>query len=265
MADKPESMIETEAKADKPKEAGPEKESQGGPNKEPRSGTDRRPQADLPGDSGAGPDEKRGSGAKEDVAADSDGKPTPGAQKSFETAGDDGAAAAGNESSKGVVSEAGSDVDETLEQARRELANLEDRFLRQAADFQNFRKRAIEERALSIDIGRTQVALPMIDVLDDLRRSLEAVEEADPYEPGSFEALRKGVKLVYEKFESELASVGIKSMEVVGKPFDEERHEALMQQPAPPGTKPGTILAEVQKGYMIGDRVLRHARVVVAS
>jgi molecular chaperone GrpE len=152
-----------------------------------------------------------------------------------------------------------------LEQKERELAALEERFLRQAADFQNFKKRALEERSLSIDIGRTQVAMPMIEVLDDLRRSLEAADQAGRSEASAYHALRDGVKLVFEKFETELGRIGIKPMETVGKKFDEEKHEALLQQPAPPGTDVGTILAEVQKGYLIGDRVLRHARVVVAA
>jgi molecular chaperone GrpE len=153
-------------------------------------------------------------------------------------------------------------VEELLELAMRDLAALEDRFLRQAADFQNFRKRALEERAFSVEIGKSQVALPIVDVLDDLRRSVEASEPASPVPT---DALRDGVKLVYEKFAAELAKLGISPMEVVGQQFDENRHEAMMQQPAAEGVEPGTVVAEIQKGYMIGERVLRHARVVVAS
>lgn len=155
--------------------------------------------------------------------------------------------------------------EELLEQLKGEMAVLEDRFLRQAAEFQNYRKRSIEERAFSVEIGRSQVAMPMVDVLDDLRRSVEASEQANSTEAQSDDALRSGIKMVYEKFESELARIGIKAMEVVGQPFDEHKHEAMMQQPAPEGSEPGTVIAEVQKGYMIGDKVLRHARVIVAT
>lgn len=159
--------------------------------------------------------------------------------------------------------------EEELKRLKEEIAALEDRSLRQAAEFQNFRKRSLEERAFSVEIGRSQVALPMVDVLDDLRRSVEAADKGDtsgaPDGADAGDALRNGVKLVYEKFESELARLGIKPMEVVGQPFDEHKHEAMLQQPAPEGTEPGTILAEIQKGYTIGDRVLRHARVVVAN
>lgn len=153
-----------------------------------------------------------------------------------------------------------------LDRLREDYAALEDRFLRQAADFQNFRRRALDDRALSLEIGRNQIAQPVLDVLDDLRRSLEAAESApESADAKSLTALHEGVKLIFEKFVTELAKVGIRAMDVVGEPFDEERHEAMMQQPAPEGVEPGTILGEIQKGYTIGDRVLRHARVVVAS
>jgi len=162
-------------------------------------------------------------------------------------------------------------VEEKLEAVKQDLATLEDRFLRQAADFQNFRKRAFEERAYSVEIGRSQIALPIVDVLDDLRRSIEASDtvgssdksEAD--DANSVEALREGVRLVYEKLASELEKLRITPMDVVGRPFDEHRHDAMMQQPAPKGTEPGTVIAEIQKGYMIGEKVLRHACVVVAQ
>jgi molecular chaperone GrpE len=203
-----------------------------------------------------------------DASTEADGVDSP-APQSPEAAPPEAAAA--EASSPGQAApEAGqtsstADTGEVLEQKEKELAALEERFLRQAADFQNFKKRALEERALSIDIGRTQVAMPMIEVLDDLRRSLEAADQAGRSEASAYHALRDGVKLVFEKFETELARIGIKPMETLGIAFDEEKHEALLQQPAPPGTDTGTILAEIQKGYTIGDRVLRHARVVVAT
>jgi molecular chaperone GrpE len=153
-----------------------------------------------------------------------------------------------------------------LERLREEYAALEDRFLRQAADLQNVRRRALDDRALSLDIGRNQIALPMLDVLDDLRRSLEAADKAvEDEDADALEALHNGVRLVYEKFVAELDRLGIREMDVVGSRFDEDLHDAMMQQPAPDGVEPGTIVGEVQKGYTIGDRVLRHARVVVAS
>lgn len=154
--------------------------------------------------------------------------------------------------------------EDALLEARLEIATLNDRILRQAAEFQNFRKRALEERLKSVEIGRRQTALPMVDVLDDLRRSIEAADSSDA-EGASAEAVHAGIMLVYEKFSGEIAKLGIQPMEVVGQPFDEDRHEAMMQQPAPDGVEAGSVIAEIQKGYLMGDKVLRHARVVVAN
>jgi len=178
-------------------------------------------------------------------------------------------AAVASEEGQDESAEAGADIKDPvteIDELREAYAALEDRFLRQAADLQNVRRRAMDDRALSLDIGRNQVALPMLDVLDDLRRSLDAANQAtDQGDEAALEALHNGVKLVYEKFVTELERLGIREMSVVGEAFDEDLHEAMLQQPAPEGVEPGTVVAEVQKGYMIGDRVLRHARVVVAS
>jgi molecular chaperone GrpE len=104
-------------------------------------------------------------------------------------------------------------------------------------------------------------------VLDDFRRSLDAAEQvAEQSEGGAaYDALKTGVDLVYQNFSDVLQKIGVEYIEAVGQPFDENLHEALMQQPAPEGTAPGTVLAEIQRGYRLGDRVLRHSRVVVAS
>ena len=80
-----------------------------------------------------------------------------------------------------------------------------------------------------------------------------------------FEKLKEGVELVYEKFKSELGRLGVEPIEAIGHPFNENEHEALMQQPAPEDTAPGTVIDEIQKGYRMGERVLRHSRVVVAA
>lgn len=156
-------------------------------------------------------------------------------------------------------------VSAELEQHRGQVKDLEDQLLRRVAEFQNYRRRTEAELGQVADRGRGEVVLQMIDVLDDLRRSLEAAEEAEAEEGGgpAYQALKKGVDLVYQKFEAALAGFDVEPIEALGEPFDEEVHEALMQQDAPDAA-PGTVVGEIQKGYRIGDRVLRHARVVVA-
>ena len=145
--------------------------------------------------------------------------------------------------------------------------DLRDQLLRRAAEFQNYRRRTESDRATADQQTRAAVLLPLLDVYDDLRRSLDAarrVAHQDTATP-AFDALSQGVELVYRKFESLLEGFGVTPIETSGEAFDEALHEAVMQQPAPDGEATGTVLAEVQPGYRIGDRVIRHARVIVAQ
>lgn len=116
--------------------------------------------------------------------------------------------------------------------------------------------------------GKAKVVQQMLEILDDFTRSVEAanqLEEQEDQQNDGFVQLKEGVVLVFEKFQSELSRLGVEPIEAKGRPFNEQEHEALMQQPAPEDTEPGTVLEEIQKGYRMGDRVLRHSRVVVAA
>jgi molecular chaperone GrpE len=158
---------------------------------------------------------------------------------------------------------------EDVERLQGEVRDLQDQLLRRAAEFQNYRRRTEAELSGARRDGHAEAALAMIDVYDDLRRSLDAATaamEANP-EAGAephFEGLRDGVELVYRKFGDALGALGIQEISAVGQKFDESVHEAVLQQPATAEAPSGTVIAELQRGYMIGDRVLRHARVVVA-
>ncbi len=158
-----------------------------------------------------------------------------------------------------------SDVSSELEQHRDQVKELEDQLLRRVAEFQNYRRRTETELSQAAERGRGEVVTQMLDVLDDLRRSLDAAEEAEEDEGGgtAYQALKTGVDLVYKKFEDALGALGVQPIEATGQPFDEALHEALMQQDAP-DAEAGTVVGEIQKGYRMGDRVLRHARVIVA-
>jgi len=150
-----------------------------------------------------------------------------------------------------------------------ELETLQDQVIRRAAEFQNYRRRTEQEKNQLAGYVRGQVMESLLDVYDDLRRSLEATEQVDEQDPAkallAYQALKQGVELVYRKFTEEMTRLGVAPIEAVGHPFSETEHEALMQQPAPEGTPEGTVLAEVQKGYRMGDRVLRHTKVIVAA
>ncbi|MFQ5569330.1 MAG: nucleotide exchange factor GrpE [Rhodothermales bacterium] len=166
-----------------------------------------------------------------------------------------------------VSGEATDQAGETPQQLMLQLEQTKDQLLRQAAEYQNYRRRTERERAEWGRRAQAQVIEPLLTVLDDFRRSLDASAQAEQQEASgpAYQALKEGLELVYQNFSDVLTKLGVEYIEAVGKPFDENQHEALMQLPAPEGTEPGVVLEEIQRGYRLGDRVLRHSRVVVAA
>lgn len=154
-----------------------------------------------------------------------------------------------------------------LEQVTAELDATKERLLRQAAEYQNYRRRTEEEKRSLVAIGKSNVLERMLDVADDFGRSLEAAEqlESSKDRAAAYQSLKQGVDLVYRKLMDELTRLGVEPIEAEGQPFNENEHEAMMQQPAPDGVAPNTVLQELQKGYRMGDRVLRHSKVIVAG
>ncbi|MEL6771307.1 MAG: nucleotide exchange factor GrpE [Bacteroidota bacterium] len=150
-----------------------------------------------------------------------------------------------------------------------DLAAAQDQVKRKAAEFENYRRRTTAELGQAAARGRAEAVVRILDVYDDFRRSLQAATETaekQSTDDPAFEGLREGVELVYRKFTGELEKLGVQPIMTVGEPFDERVHEALMQQPVDdPEIASGTILAEIQRGYALDGRVLRHARVVVAQ
>ena len=144
---------------------------------------------------------------------------------------------------------------------------LNDRLLRQMAEFQNYRRRSEEEKGRLIHSSKARALTPMLDVLDDFERTMAAAEQFEEMDDAeaAYASLHEGLQLVLRKFQDALAKLDVEPIEAVGAPFHEAEHEAMMQQPAPEGIAPGTVLGELQKGYRLGDRVLRHSRVVVSS
>lgn len=153
------------------------------------------------------------------------------------------------------------------ERLRRELDEVKEKLLRKTADFENFRKRMSTVREQARGEGRAEVAEVMLGVLDDFERSVEAARQVEAEGGGGpeFDTLKEGVEMVYQKFRDELAKLGIEPIEAEGRPFNESLHEAMMQKEAPEDVEPGTVVQVLQRGYRMNDRVLRHARVVVAQ
>ncbi len=158
-------------------------------------------------------------------------------------------------------------LEDEVHRLKDERDQLQEKLLRQAAEFQNFKRRTERDQAQMLESGKVQALLPMLEVLDDLERSLQAaVELEQTEEPGpAYVSLRDGVDQVHQKFIDELQRLGVEPIEAVGQPFNEKEHEAMMQQPAPEDAEPGIVLQEIKRGYRMGDRVIRHSQVIVAS
>lgn len=163
----------------------------------------------------------------------------------------------------GPVPDSGATSDDEVRRLEAEVGRMHDQYLRQVAEFQTYRRRVAQTREEEVFAARSATVLPLLDVVDDLDRSLEAFDENEG--DGSSQALRAGVELVRRKFDEVLAGLGVSAIDALGTPFDENLHEAMMQRPAADGEAPGTVVGEVQKGYRLGERVLRHARVIVAA
>jgi molecular chaperone GrpE len=136
------------------------------------------------------------------------------------------------------------------------VAALEDRLLRTAADFDNYKKRALRERAEYVTHANERLVKELLPILDDLERALDAV--GDHQEA----TVEEGVRLVHRSLASLLERNGVKQIATEGK-FDPHVHEALLSQPS--DAEEGSVIDVVQKGYTIGDRVVRPARVVIAA
>ncbi len=131
-----------------------------------------------------------------------------------------------------------------------------DKFLRAKADLQNVQRRAAEEQRTAVRFANAELLRSLLEILDDFERTRAADSEAP-------EALRAGVQLIYEKLQKLLRDSQVEEIEAVGRPFDPQQHEALMQQPSA-DHPPHTVLEQVQKGYRCFERILRPARVIVS-
>jgi molecular chaperone GrpE len=135
-----------------------------------------------------------------------------------------------------------------------------DQVLRKAAEFENYKKRIENETGNIIRYANEELIEKILPVLDDFERSFAALKNTNTEN----ESLVKGIELIYNKLKRILELQGVKPMDVVGQPFDPEFHDALLQIPSAEHP-PHTILQEVEKGYLLHDRVLRHAKVIVSS
>ena len=128
------------------------------------------------------------------------------------------------------------------------------------ADFENYRKRTLKEKADLIKNGAESAMRELLPVVDDLERALAAIDKG-----GDLDSLKEGVNLIYNKFVKYLESQHVTAIDSTGKDFDTDVHEAVTMFPAPDPAMKGKVIDTTIKGYMINDKVLRHAKVVVGS
>ena len=145
-----------------------------------------------------------------------------------------------------------------LEKAEKEIEQLKDQYLRARAEFENYRKRTIREKAELILNGGEKTITAILPVLDDFERALADTTE-DP------EAIKQGMELIFHKFVKTLEGLGVKKIETEDKPFDVDYHEAIAMVPGMGDDKKGMVIDCVQTGYMLNDKVIRHAKVAVGQ
>jgi len=149
---------------------------------------------------------------------------------------------------------------EQIEKLEKEVAEIKDKHLRLQAEFDNFRKRTLKEKMDLLKSGGETVLTSILPVIDDLERALAAFGEVEDENP-----FKQGIILIYNKFQDFLKQNGIKEIDAKGKEFDTDLHEAITKIPAPAEELKGKIVDVVQRGYLLNDKVIRFAKVVIGE
>lgn len=147
-----------------------------------------------------------------------------------------------------------------LETLKTQYNELNNSYLRLMAEFDNYRKRTLKEKSELIKNGGENALTHLLPIVDDFDRALKNMQTSE-----SAEAVKEGVELIYNKFMKYLSQQDVKEIETVNKPFDPDTEEAIAMVPAPNPEDKGLVLDCVQKGYLLHDKVIRHARVVVGE
>lgn len=152
------------------------------------------------------------------------------------------------------------DLDEKADNLAEELDKLNNSYLRLMAEYDNYRKRTIKEKAELIKNGGEKVLVGLLPVADDFERALQTVETAK-----DIDAVKEGIELIHNKFMNFLQQNGVKPIESLNEPFDDELYEAVAAIPATSEKQKGKVIDNIQTGYTLNDKVIRHAKVVVAN
>ncbi|MBK6329915.1 MAG: nucleotide exchange factor GrpE [Bacteroidetes bacterium] len=147
-----------------------------------------------------------------------------------------------------------------IEKLQQEVASWKDQYVRLVAEFDNFKKRSFKEKMVTIQTAGKDVMLSLLDVVDDSERAEKQLETAT-----DVKALKEGMQLVFNKLKHTLQQKGLKSFDSIGQAFDVEKHEAVTEIPAPSKKMEGKVIDELQKGYLLNDKLIRYAKVVIGK
>ena len=149
-------------------------------------------------------------------------------------------------------------IEDKLAAAETKIAELQGKYLRQAAEFDNYRKRTIKEKADLILNGAEKTITAILPVLDDMERALKNMDKME-----DVDAVKQGLDLIFQKFVKVLGDQGVKKIETENADFDTDLHEAIAQVPAPSDELKGKVIDCVKTGYTLNEKVIRHAQVAV--
>jgi molecular chaperone GrpE len=147
-----------------------------------------------------------------------------------------------------------------LDKKQQELNEMRDKYLRLVAEFDNFKKRTAKERIELMQTANKEVIISLLDVLDDSERAAKQIETA-----ADISAVKDGVALVFNKLKSTLQAKGLKPMESLHTEFNPDLHDAITEIPAPSEELKGKVIDDMQKGYYLNDKLIRHAKVIVGK
>ncbi len=151
-------------------------------------------------------------------------------------------------------------LEEKIVDLEADVAEAKDKYIRLYAEFDNYKKRTVKERLDLINTAGRDTISSLLPVIDDFDRAKKSADD-----DSTNEVFTEGVSLVYNKFKGLLESKGVKEMVSTGESFDPELHEAITEIPAPTDEMKGKIIDTIEKGYMLNDKIIRHAKVVVGK
>jgi molecular chaperone GrpE len=162
-------------------------------------------------------------------------------------------------SQENIIEDEVNSLKQKIEELTSEKDSWKDKFLRKAAEFENYKKRIENEQIALINYAAENFIRGILPVVDDFERSLQHLNDAQ-----DANSIKTGIELIYNKLTKILEDYGVKKIESVGKPFDVHFHEAIMQR-EDNNFPPHTVLEEIEKGYLLKDKVIRFAKVIVSS